>query len=889
MDYRVLGPLEVRADGRLLDLDGVARQRVLAALLLNANRTVDLPALVRAVWDGDPPATAERQVRNRISVLRGLLTRHGGLIDTDRAGYRLRVRPGELDAAVFDDLVARGRAAADPVPLRQALALWRGPVLDGLAGTALAAEAAALTERRLVAWEECLELELAAGRHAGLVPELRDLVDRHPTRERLVEQLMVALHRSGRRDGSVAAYRALADRLAEELGIDPSPRLREAYRAVLGAEPPAGAPVTPAQLPSDVFRFTGRIDDLDRLDRFLSDGQQSNAVIISAIAGTAGAGKTALAVHWAHRVRDKFPDGQLFVNLRGFAPTPPVRPIDALAGFLRALGVPANRVPAGVHEAAALYRDLLSDRRVLVVLDNASGAEQVRPLLPGGAGSLALVTSRDALAGLGAGACRISLDVLAPEEAELLLARVLGADRVAAEPHAAADFARLCAYLPLALRIAAANLSEGERLDRYAERLRGGDRLAALAVEGDELAAVRAAFDLSYAALPAPLRRLFRLLGLVPGPDVTADAAAALVDGTVADARAHLRRLAAAHLIEPHGPGRYAFHDLLRLYAGELVAAEPDRTAALDRLYDFYLYTVRAAVGQLVPVGSRLPAPDRRGERWQVPEFTDVAAALAWLDAERPNLVVAVTEAARHGPRPMAWLLADSLRPYFYQRVNPIEMIDVVHAALHAAELEDELRPQIAAHNLLGILYHEQDRSAEVIAHTTRALEIARGQGWADEQAAALRTLAIAHRHAGQLRLAAEYLTEALDLEPGFIGRGETSGSLGVVWWQLGELDRAHDAVQLSLDTAREIRTLRAQVALHTIAAGIDADRGRPDEARAHLADARAMADELGAQDGEAHALGVLADVERLAGNLDTAWELVEDALALARAVGASS
>jgi hypothetical protein len=371
-------------------------------------------------------------------------------------------------------------------------------------------------------------------------------------------------------------------------------------------------------------------------------------------------------VRWAHRARARFPDGQLYVNLRGYALTPPLRPIEALARFLHALGVGAEEVPADEAEAAAMYRTLLADRRLLVVLDNARHADQVRPLLPASPGCLVLVSSRDRLLGLVAryGARRLTLDVLSPTEAHELLARILGQDRVAAEAAATAELAQMCGLLPLALRIAAANLLDqpGRGIADYVTELSETRRLAGLAVDGDPDATVRTAFDTSYAVLEPDDRRMFRLLGLVPGPEVTAPAAAALADVPLRRAAQLLDRLAGAHLLEPRTPGRFGFHDLLRLYARQGTQQEDEakvRQEASERLLAWYLHGADGATQLLYPTVVRLPLP-AASSHLPVPTFDDRAQALAWLDAERPNLVAAVQHAADHGPRPSAWLLADN-------------------------------------------------------------------------------------------------------------------------------------------------------------------------------------------------------------------------------------
>jgi DNA-binding SARP family transcriptional activator len=636
--YRILGPLEVLAGERSLNLGGVRPRRVIAALLLAANRPVSLSRLVEMVWEVRPPNTARRQVQNAVAALRAVLARAGAgdVITTRGSGYLLRVPPDCLDSLVFERLVDRARTMAEEgdgpggaATIREALALWRGPVLAGLGGALYDQEAFRLDEKRLVALEDVVEWELAAGSHARLVSELRALVADHPLRERFTGQLMVALYRGGRQAEALAAYHALVRRLADDLGCAPTPPLRRRYEMVLREDPelnapdrrgdPAAGPGPPAQLPRDVTAFTGRRDDLARLDQTVSGGYTEAAVVISAVAGTVGVGKTALAVHWAHRRRDTFPDGQLYVNLHGYTPASTVRPIDALAWFLRALGVPAGRVPTDQDEAAAMYRSLLADRRVLVVIDNARSPEQVRPLLPGNRECLVLVTSRDQLGGLVAldGARRLTLDVLTARDALDLLGRVLGPARVAAESAAAARLARDCAYLPMALRLAAAGLSRpvpapraggmagpDRRIGPYAARL-----AAAIAEGGDP---VRAAFDLLHAALPGPAQRMFRLLGLVPGPDVTPEAAAALAGVTAAEGAMTLAVLADRGLIAEYAPGRFALHDLLRRYAADLATAESDGTvrAARRRLHDLYLRGVDAAAEALYPVMVRSPLPD---------------------------------------------------------------------------------------------------------------------------------------------------------------------------------------------------------------------------------------------------------------------------------------
>lgn len=503
MRFRMLGPLLVD-DGASWSAIRAAQQRLVAAiLLLEAGRAVPVERLVDELWGERPPPSAAATVRGYMMRLRRLLGGGpGGPLVTRGLGYELVVEDSDVDARVFAGLVASGRRAlADGRPataaakLAHGLALWRGPALaDVPASPAVTAEAERLGQLRLAALEDWLDVQLQLGRHADVVDEAQRLVAEHPLRERLWARLMLAQYRCGRRAEALAAYQRARRALVEELGLEPGPELRELQRAVLDGQPElltpvhpgaaavaAWARVVPAQLPAETTAFSGRQAALAQLDSHLPDPEIRRSPAMVAIAGTAGVGKTALAVHWAHRVRDRFPDGQLYLDLRGWAAGAPLLPIDALAGFLPALGVPAAEVPDEVQQAAALYRSLLAGKRVLVVLDNARGPDQVRPLLPSGPGCMVVLTSRDQLSGLVArdGAVRLGLDALAPEEARILLARLLGAERVEAEPEAVAGLARLCGYLPLALRIAAANLADRQRttVADYAAELAAGDRL----------------------------------------------------------------------------------------------------------------------------------------------------------------------------------------------------------------------------------------------------------------------------------------------------------------------------------------------------------------------------------------------------------------------------
>jgi len=655
------------------------------------------------------------------------------------------------------------------------------------------------------------------------------------------------------------------------------------------------APATPPwQLPMDVPGFTGRAEQLARLDALLPDGTGTSpgTVVITAIAGTAGVGKTALAVHWAHQVRERFPDGHLYVNLHGYAPGSPLGPLAALAQMLGALGVAADGVPLQLDQAAGLYRSLLAGKRVLVVLDDARSAAQVRPLLPGSPGCLVLITSRDRLDGLVAshGADRLALDVLTPAEAVSLLGRIMGAPRVAAEPRAAGDLAQVCGFLPLAVRIAAANLAgqPAEPIAGYVARLRRGDRLAELAVDGDAHAAVGAAFDASYTTLDPDAQRMFRLLGLVPGPEVTAPAAAALARVSPDRARRLLERLSAAHLVEPRAAGRFGFHDLLRRYAHRRALHDDGtrrRKEARRRLLSWYLHTADAAVGLLYPGRLHLPIPSPT-PRQLVGRFDEPAGALAWLRAERANLVAAVSDAAEQGHPQVAWLLADTMRGYFWHHRHMTDWLTVAQAGLAAAAGTDDLRAQAAGHRSLAMALSCLGDYAQAADHHGSALELARRAGWADAEAASLAGLGLTYRDWGRLREAAGHLTQALARyrQTGSkLGEAVTLVNLAGVTRELGWPQRAAGHAGEALAVSREIGSQGGEIAALSTLGETDRDLGRLDDARRHLSQSLALTRELGDRYGEAHALCVLAMVHRDAGRHTKALEAARAGLALTR------
>ena len=612
--FGVLGPLTVWREGSAIPLGPAMRRHLLGLLALHSGVTVSRDEIVDVLWGDRPPRTCLSLLQVYIGQLRRLLDIdhpdcRPATIALSHHGYRLVVDRGQVDLTGFEDLVTRAgqaRSAGDvdaaASEYESALRCWRGPVLADL-GPRLRHHptAVAAAEHRVTATLAYADLCLDTGRAEAAVSWLRALVHDEPLHEGLHARLVLALAESGELAGALKLYADIRARLAEELGVEPGAELRATHMRALRREVGAAAAIAgeparpPAQLPADVLPFSGRSAQLRQLDRLAATG-----AALAVIAGAPGVGKTALAVHWAHRAHDLFSDGQLYADLRGHSAAAPAIAVQVLTRFLRALGVPEGHVPADLDEAGNLYRTMLAGRRVLVLLDNAQSADQVRPLLPGSRGCLTLVTSRCRLAGLVAreGARRVPVDVLSPAEAGDLLARIVGDEQVRAETAAAAEIVELCGRLPLALRIAAANLAVGRHrtIAGYAATLRSGDRLTALRVPEDERMTVSAAFDLSYRTLPPAARRLFRLLSLVPGADLRTGATFALHGGTPDETARLMDLLVDAHLVERPEPDRYALHGLLELYAAARSRAEDTdatRQSATDRLLG-YLRSVDA-------------------------------------------------------------------------------------------------------------------------------------------------------------------------------------------------------------------------------------------------------------------------------------------------------
>lgn len=620
-------------------------------------------------------------------------------------------------------------------------------------------------------------------------------------------------------------------------------------------------------------------------------------MVISAVIGSAGMGKTALAVHWAQQVKDRFPDGQLYVNLRGFDPGSPMTPEQALDGFLRALGVPGEKIPAGVRAQAEMYRSLLDGRRVLVVLDNANTAEQVSPLLPGSAGSVAVVTSRSRLSDLVArdGAHPLSLDLLTPAEAIALLRQSIGAARVDAEPGAAAELIRLCAHLPLALRIAAERVATRPDVtlaDLVEELTDEHARLDALASDDDQTTAARAAFRCSYRALPSEAARVFRLLGVHAGPNISAPAAAALTGTPVTEVRRLLDVLTGAHVVEQTAPDRYRFHDLLRLYAAERAAEAPEaeRNAAVQRVLTWYLHTAAAAVRAFSPLGLRVPLEAPESEVACAPlAFTDRAQALEWCGAERANLVAATRHAAECGQHLVAWKLPAVLWDFFSLHGHWADWITTHDIGLTAAQHGGDRRGEAWMENNLGTAYRGLGRFEEALDHFHRALAINQETGHRQGEGWTRYNIGDTYRELGRFEEALNHLRQAL-----FIGRevgerwseGYTLNMIGETYRGLGRYEEALRHLLPALVINRELGHRRGEGFTLNMIGDTHQERRRFDQALSYYEQALAIRREIGDRRGEGLTLHSLGDTNYKRLRFDQALNHYEQALAIRQEIG---
>jgi tetratricopeptide (TPR) repeat protein len=848
---QVLGVVRAWRGDRELDLGPAQQRRFLAVLALDPGRAVSHAVLERAVWPDKLPANSSFALQRLAHGLRDVIEpprrarQPGRVLVTGPRSYELRVAPAQVDVWVFRqhrDAARRARAEDDLTAAAeefgQALDLWRGEALAGFEGEWAEGVRAGLAEEWRAAAGDRIEARLGLGRHGEVVAELAGLVREHPGDPRFHRLYMLALYRCGRAEEALAAYQH-ARRLWVDgpLATDPPAELRELQQQILTGDPAldlppravleTGAlpvPGVPWELPPDVDAFTGRDGELAELDKVLASAGQpagpgsagtgaARAVVISAVSGTAGVGKTALAVHWAHRNQAHFPEGVLYVNLRGYDPGQPVSPEDALAGFLRALGTFGSDLPPGLQERTNRYRTLTRNRQMLVLLDNAASVEQVRPLLPGASSVITVVTSRDSLTGLIVrdGAHRLDLGLLPAAEAAGLLRALIGAP-AEGDPAATDALVTLCARLPLALRVAAelAVSRQNEPLAALAAELAAmPGRVELLDAGGDPYSAVASVFSWSYQHLDAAAGRMFRLLSLHPGPDWDQRAAAALTATNLAQAGQLLGVLARAHLIQPARPGRYGMHDLLRSYAAGLaVALDSDqaRQEALTSLFDYYLAACSAAMDTLAPA-ERHHRPTVIPASAAAPAFGDRAAAVAWLDAELPALTVAAAHTAAHGWPGHTVRLAATLYRYLSAGHDPEGL--VIHTrALEASQRLGDRAAQAAELSRLAQFCNRQGSHQQAAGYARRSLALARAVGDRAVEARALGTLALTWYVQGRYQAGVTRYQQAIaayrDLGDQ-AGEVTSLGNLGLLYCQLGRYKRAEDLQRRALALYRQL------------------------------------------------------------------------------------
>jgi DNA-binding SARP family transcriptional activator len=707
--------------------------------------------MIEELWSGRPPATARRTLTIYISRLRTLLG------DNDRVrassgSYTLVVHDHEVDASTYRRLRSSAARAQEHGDLagaerlsREALDLWRGEAYSGFHDMpSVATEAATLDQDRLACFEDWADAALATGQHRTALGPLEEMVADHPYRERLRWQWMLALYRDGRQADALAAYRDAYELLTAELGVEPSADLQELHQAILtgdlagiAADSPRAdvgrveiSRSVPNMLPRAAADFTGRAAQLAALDTAaVGDGVASPLALISAVTGAAGVGKTALAVYWARGALRRFPDAQLYVDLQGFGPRPPLDTFAAVSRLLRQLGMAADQIPQDEQSALDVYRATIAPLSALVILDNAYSDVHVRPLLTSGARCMTVVTSRNRLSGLVAinGARRVALDILTVDEGLNLARTILGSERVDAEPDAAATLVELCGRLPLAMRIALVALTEEPKLSigDHVTALSASERLSALEVAGDVDSSVRIALHHTYRRLDAAAQRLLRLLGTLPSADFGRPAAAALagVDAdTVVDL---LDKLCASHLVTEYVDGRYRLHDLVNDFAAELAEreeAEADRDAARERLLTWYVAQAHRADSRF-----RREEPVRA---WVdaaivVAEIPDVAAAIAWFDLESANLMALVHATETTVPA-RCWQLAALMYQWQQRQRGTHDWLETSTVGLRAAAAAGDLEGDAAVRNSLAIALFYAGRPEESIPHLEQILENAR-------------------------------------------------------------------------------------------------------------------------------------------------------------------
>jgi DNA-binding SARP family transcriptional activator len=906
---RVLGPLGAWRHGEPIELGGARQRAVLGLLALRPNVALHRDSMIEALWDDHAPSSSVKMVQAYVGRLRSQLDPwhaprdRAGLLVSTGTRYRLRADARQLDLAAFGELAARAqtaRVSGDVVSAcaayAEALDLWQGEPLADLDLLSAHPAVIALVRHRAAVVSDFAETAVGAGLHDRALPHLQALAEYDPLDERAHAWLMITLAGTGQQAAALSVYDRLRRRLDEQLGVRPGEALMEAHARVLRQDVPVGLgsarlasrpeAASARQLPHGPGAFVGRERE-QRALRALAE-QSVDAASVCLLDGVAGVGKTALAIHAGRRLAELFPDGQLYADLGGFGPhREPTPPGEALTGFLRALGVGPLAIPAALDEQAALYRSLLAGKRMLIVLDNAADADQVRPLLPGEPGALVLVTSRRRLSGLTArdGAVRLTLGPLAAPEAMLLLDQVLGHDRVRAEPQAAADISARCGLLPLALRIAA------DRAARYISMPLAdlADQLAAeharldVLDAGEDATALRAVFSWSYTALPPEAARMFRLLGLHTGPDISVPAAAALIAADEPETGRLLELLAGTHLIEESASVRYRLHDLLRVYAAELSRRDEsgeDRGSALRRMLMWYLRTADHADGLLVP-GRRRPPSGPAPPGCEPLVHASYEQALAWCESEQANLIAAVRLAAETGHDDIAWRSLVAMRGLRALQGSRVEWLACAGIGVTAARRAGDLVGQAWALDFLGHACSALGRFEEALDCYQRARSIRHetGDRWG-ESASSTNNLGCAYLDLRRFEEALDCFQQVLTASRG-AGNRHTEvlalGNLGVAYSKLSRFSEALASFSRTVDIARETGYRQAEGnALSNIGDTYRAMR-RPGMARQYYRQALAVCRQAGDRRLEAETLCDLGDLSAGAGHIDAArqsWRL---------------
>ncbi len=907
-ELRILGPIEVEGPSGPVRITPGRQQAVLALLLMEADQVVSTDYIVDALWDEVPPDTARTQVQICLSRLRKSLTDAGVdvPITTRPPGYQLRLGVNTLDMHIFAARVAEARRLAKggeraeaAALLRGAVALWRGPCLSGLPNRALRTKALRLDEERLTATEDYLELELDLGRHHEIVGEVTRLVHEHPMRERLRAVLMLALHRAGRRGEALEVYRSGRHQLVEELGLEPGERLRSLESAILSGDDtaptePAPRPVEtprserPRQLPADTADFVGHDRVIRVAESVLVRGER-RAVGVVVVTGRPGSGKTTFVTHVGHRVAEHFPDGQLYCDLRGTR-TEQSAAGEVLGRFLLALGIPGAAIPVGLDERVEMYRTLMAERRVLVVLDDAGSESQVTPLLPGSSTCAVLVTSRSRLTGV-PGARQVEVDVLDPARSLDLLGRVIGADRVAREPEAAAALVRTVGGLPLALRIIAARLAARPHwsLASMVHRLAGERHRL------DELAhgemTIRASLSLTHNGLDRRSRALFGLLSLAEGPELPGWVAGAVLDdhshypSDLVEPLVDVQMLDVA-TVERTGEFRYRYQDIVRLYAREKLLAEigPDaRLHAVERVVGGWLALAELAHRRVY--GGDYTVLHGTGPRWQpAASYREQVAAepLEWLDGEQANLCAAVAQAAEAGLDELCWDLAVTSVTLFEARGYLDDWERTHEQALLATRAAGNTRGIAALLSSLGTLHINRGQEARSRSVLSAALDLF--QELDDPRGLALchRDLGLLARRAGDDDQALVRYADAIrdfDRVDDVVGRAIVLTQRADVLSRRGHLDEARAQLAMSMDICREVGYIGG--AMHTLRriGQVQVRAGEHAEAARTLRQVLDMVRDSRDVIGEGHLLRDLGEVSVALGRDAEARSYFEEAL----------